>query len=207
MDAGPLLLLGLAWLVLNAIRKSGQTPPVKRPPPPGPPPGRASAPSQRAQPAARPVPRAAASDPSQREGQQLETLLRELERTLGRGAGPLGRRPDRPLPDEEEVEDRETLESVPRVESLETEPERAERETVDYDEEAEQIIARRRALADARSGPQTRVDHEAFDQRIRREPADKTATRAADPRRLREAVVWREILSPPVSLRGEADRP
>lgn len=188
MDAGPLLLLGLAWLVVNAIRKSGQTPPVKRPPLPGPPPGQ---------------PRAAQGDASQREGQQLETLLRELERTLGRGAGPLGRRPDRPLPDEEEVEDRETFESVPRVRSLETEPEAVEREPVDYDEEAEQIIAGRRAAADARSGPQAAVDHAAFDQRIRQEPADKTATRAADPRRLREAVVWREILGPPVSLRDD----
>jgi hypothetical protein len=164
---------------------------VKRPPLPGAPPRRP----------------AASGDPSQREGQQLETLLRELERTLGQGAGPLGRRPDRPLPDEEGVEDRETLEAAPRVLSLETEPERAEREPVDYDDEAEQIIARRRATADARSGPETRLDHEAFDKRIRQEPADKTAARAADPRRLREAVVWREILGPPVSLRTEDDRP
>lgn len=179
MDAGPLLLLGLAWLVVNAIRKSGQTPPVKRPPVPGPPPGR---------------PTAAHGDASQREGQQLETLLRQLERTLGSGAGPLGRRPDRPLPEEEEVR------------SLEGEPEVAEREPVDYDEEAEQIIARRRAGADARSGAQTGADHEAFDQRIRQEPADKTATRATDPRRLREAVVWREILGPPAALRGDEER-
>ena len=193
MDAGALLLLGLAWLVVNAIRKSGQTPPAKRPPLQGSPPGRTTAPAGGTRPAARSTPRVASADPSQREGQQLETLLRELERTLGRGAGPLGRPPDRPIPGEEEVE------------SLETEPEVAERETVDYDEEAEQIIARRRAGADARSGPQTRADHAAFDQRIRQEPADKTATRATDPRRLREAVVWREILGPPVSLRGDED--
>jgi len=191
VDAGPLVLLGFAWLVINAIRKSGRTPP-----------GGPAAPRR---PTPRPAPRAAQRDPSQREGQQLERLLRELQHTLDGGAGPLGRGPDRPIPPAEEVEDRETLEVAPRVESLETEPEVAERETVDYDEEAEQIIARRRAAADARSGPQTRVDHAAFDQRIRQEPADKTATRATDPRRLREAVVWREILGPPVSLRGDQD--
>jgi hypothetical protein len=142
----------------------------------------------------RPAPRAAHGDASQREGEQLETLLRQLERTLGSGAGPLGRRPDRPLPEEAEVR------------SLEAEPEVAEREPVDYDEAAEQIIARRRAVADARSGAQTGADHEAFDQRIRQEPADKTATRATDPRRLREAVVWREILGPPAALRGDEER-
>ncbi|HEX6615265.1 MAG TPA: hypothetical protein VF046_03095 [Gemmatimonadales bacterium] len=206
MDAGPLVLLGFGWLVVNAMRKAWQTPPGKAPPRPGPVPGRATTASGRATPPGRPAPRAAHGDPSQREGQQLETLLRQLERTLGSGAGPLGRRPDRPLPNEEQVEDRETLETLPRVRSLEAEPEVTERETVDYDEQAEQIIARRRAGADARSGPPSPADHAAFDRRIRQEPADKTATRAADPRRLREAVVWREILGPPVSLRGDAER-
>jgi hypothetical protein len=193
VDVGPLVLLGFGWLVVNAMRKAWQTPPGK-PPLPGPARGQATTPSQRTTPPGRPAPRAAQGYPSQREGQQLETLLRQLERTLGSGAGPLGRRPDRPLPEEEEVR------------SLEADPEVTEREPVDYDEEAEQIIARRRAAADARSGAQTGVDHDAFDQRIRQEPADKTATRATDPRRLSEAVVWRERLGPPVALRGEEDR-
>ena len=35
MDLGPLLLLGVMWLVVNAIRKAGTTPPTgKRPPDP-----------------------------------------------------------------------------------------------------------------------------------------------------------------------------
>ena len=35
--------------------------------------------------------------------------------------------------------------------------------------------------------------------------ADKTATRGYTARQLRDAVVWREILGPPVSLRGEEE--
>ena len=37
-------------------------------------------------------------------------------------------------------------------------------------------------------------------------PADKTATRGYTLQQLRKAVVWREILGPPVSMRGEGER-
>jgi hypothetical protein len=89
----------------------------------------------------------------------------------------------------------------PRVESLEKEPRRPTRSRVDQDDEIEQVIARRTSAAAARGGSHTRADHQAFDQRIRQEPADHTATRPLTPQQLRDAVIWREVLGPPVSER------
>jgi hypothetical protein len=63
------------------------------------------------------------------------------------------------------------------------------------------VIARRAASAASRTGGRTAADHQRFDQRVRQEPADHTATRALTPQQLRNAVIWREILGPPVSLR------
>ena len=93
------------------------------------------------------------------------------------------------------------LEVAPEVESLEREPRRAERAAVDQDDEALQVIARRAASTAARAGGRTPADHRKFDQRIRQEPSDHTATRALTPRQLRDAIVWREILGRPVSER------
>jgi hypothetical protein len=77
--------------------------------------------------------------------------------------------------------------------------------TVDQDDEAERVIARRVADAENRIGGRTKADHLAFDQRIRQQPADKTSTSGYTARKLRQAVVWREILDPPVSLRDSVD--
>lgn len=214
MDAGALVLVGLAWMVLSAIRKAGSKPPGTQPPPGTRPPPTPRAPMPRQAPGASPAPAARARplspvggrDATQLEGQRLEELLRTLGRTLDRGAGPMGRAPDRRLPPAEEVEERQTLESTPEVRSLETEPHRAPRVEVDQDDDAEQLVARRIAAAEARSAPRTRADHREFDQRIRQEPADKTATRALTRRQLRDAVVWREILGSPVSLRHDGER-
>ena len=93
------------------------------------------------------------------------------------------------------------LEVTPQVESLEREPRRAARATVDQDDEALQVIARRAASTAARAAGRTAADHQKFDQRIRQEPADHTATRGLTPQQLRDAVIWREILGPPVSER------
>lgn len=190
MDLGPLLLLGFMWLVVNAIRKAGSAPPGGKRPPgstpgaarPGPPPG---------------------ADATQREGLQLEELLRQLGRTLDGESGPAGRAPDRRLPPAEEVEEVESLETVSEVLSLETDPSRPRRAVIDQDDQAEQIVARRLKAAAAHSAPRTRAGHQAFDARIRQEAADKTATRGYTARQLRDAIVWREILGPPVSLRDE----
>jgi hypothetical protein len=213
MDPGALVLVGLAWMVLSAVRKAGSKPPGTRPPPgtqrpptprapiPRQAPGSPPAPGARAH----PLPPVGGKDATQLEGRRLEELLRDLGRTLDQAAGPMGREPDRRLPPAEEVEEGQSLETMPRVRSLETEPNRPERVRVDHDDDAEQVVARRIAAAEARSGPRSRADHQTFDQRIRREPADKTATRALTRRQLRDAVVWREILGPPVSLRDERE--
>jgi hypothetical protein len=113
----------------------------------------------------------------------------------------VARRPLPPLPDDEDVEERDSLEVSPRVVSLETEVHRPERVQYSQDSGAEELVRRRIASADARSGALTRADHRKFDTRIRQEPADHTAVRRYTRAKLRDAIVWREILGPPVSER------
>lgn len=118
-------------------------------------------------------------DPTQREGARLQDVLRQLGGVLEA--------------------------STPEARSLEEDVSRPQRVEVDKDDEAEAVIARRRAAAEANARPLGRAEHTAFDARIRQEPADATATRATSIRRLRQAIVWREILGPPVSLRHPDD--
>jgi hypothetical protein len=203
VDLAPVLLVGFMWLVVNALRKAGGTPPGgKRPSqrPPG-----SSLPGSRPDGTTRSLP-STGGDATQREGLRLEALLRDLGRTLDQASGPIGRAPDRRLPPAEEVEEVASREVPTEVRSLEAAPARAERAVVDQDEEAELVAARRIEAAEANSAPRTGTAHRTFDARIRQEPADKTATRAYTVRQLRDAVVWREILGPPVSLRGEEGR-
>ncbi|HEU5041758.1 MAG TPA: hypothetical protein VFT84_13090 [Gemmatimonadales bacterium] len=205
MDFGGLLLLGLLWVVFNVLTRrkpDGTGASRTRPPLPG----------------ARPP---ATGDATQQEGSRLEVLLRELERALDQGptpsagkprqpstspqkvAGRLGRPADAPLPRAEEVEERESLEVDPEVESLERDVARPARPHLSQDDAADRLVAGRIAAAEARSGPITRAEHLAFDQRIRSQPADATAVRMPTAEQLRRAVVWREVLGPPVSLRKE----
>ncbi len=144
------------------------------------------------------------SDATQAEGSRLEVILREFERAL-EGAEPVSRPTtiSLSLPGQEEIEDRESLEVEPEVVSLETEVRREERRAFDQDAGAEQLVARRISAAAARDTAISKSDHIEFDKRIRQEPADKTATTGYTAQQLRDAVVWREILGPPVSLRGE----
>jgi hypothetical protein len=213
MDLGPLVAIGFGWLLVNAIRKAAGRPPGdSRPsrtaqrPPPGTAGRLPSGPTTRPPALPRPLSPSTGMDATQREGQRLENLMRELGRTLDQASGPAGRSPDHRLPPAQEVEERESLEVAPETQSLEIDPRRGERAVVDQDDEAERVIARRLAAAEANAAPRTRTDRVALDPRIRQEPADKTATRAYTTRQLREAVVWREILGPPVSMRGEEER-
>jgi hypothetical protein len=193
VDTKGLIFVAVVWLLFNLLARK-KSPPV---PPKG---------QQRPAPgAARPELPPVKLDPTQREGSQLELLLRQLGRTLDQAGGPLGRAPDRPIPPAEEQEERESLEEEPIARSLETDAPRSIRVEVDQDDEAERVVAGRLAAAEGRSRARTKADHLAFDQRIRQEPADKTATRGHSRRRLQEAVVWREILGPPVSLRDSTD--
>jgi hypothetical protein len=195
MDFGGLLVLGAVWLLFSLLGRARGGP---RPRP------------RTAQnlPQARPSPQvgrnAPAEDPTQQEGSRLERMLRELERNLEQVAAQTEppRRPVPPLPDDEDIEERESLEEPERVVSLETEVHRPARVQFDQDSGAEDLVRRRTAAAAARDGPITRADHKRFDARIRQQPADHTAVRRGyTPAQLRNAVVWREILGPPVSER------
>jgi hypothetical protein len=188
MDFTGLLILGALYALLNLIGRSQQKKQRQDPLPPQP----------------RRLPQSVgAPDPTQREGSRLELVLRELERALD-NASPI-ELPTKSLPPQEEIEERESLEREPEVLSLETEVRREARRRVDQDDEAEQIEARRISAAAARDRALSKADHTEFDQRIRQEVADKTAT-AYTARQLRDAVVWREILGPPVSLREEGEK-
>jgi hypothetical protein len=184
VDLTGIIALGVFWFLINLLGKArGREDPPRPMPPPLP---------------------GGGGDPTQREGSQLEKLFRELERRLEEASprrGPLGRPATVALPPAEEVEERGSLEVVPEVVSLEGLVNRPERVRVDRDEEIERVEAARIAAAEARSGALTAKDHRAFDARLKPQPADATAVRPPSPERLREAIVWREILGPPVSLR------
>ena len=210
MDFGGLLVLGVLWLLFNLIgqgKRAGRSAP------------------RRTTPSADRLPRpgggTGTADSTQQEGSRLELLLRELERNLEGMAGsqpPVITRPPEPRSaggpqppaleegEEEDVEDHRSLEAPERVVSLETEPQRQQRTRYDHDAEAEAIAGRRVAAARNRDRALSKADHKAFDEKIRQEPADHTAVRRYTPAQLRDAVVWREILGPPVSEREPDSR-
>ncbi|HEX2218200.1 MAG TPA: hypothetical protein VHG35_05310 [Gemmatimonadales bacterium] len=215
MDFGGLLVLGLVWLLfslLNMGRKGERPSPRPRATLPGS--VRGVAPGGGLTAGGRAT---AGGDATQREGSRLEQLLRELERNLeevggtqpapssrlpGAKSAPQSRAPAAGLPGAEEVENRESYDDEPvRVVSLEGEVHRPSRPRVVQDDAAEELVRRRIEAARARDRALTKADHQAFDARIRREPADHTAVRRFTPAQLRDAIVWREILGPPVSER------
>jgi hypothetical protein len=208
MEVGPLVVLGLMWVVLNALRRGGVKPTDRpRTPPAQPPaPGQATPSRTNELPRARGPAGLSARDATQREGVQLEQLLRDLGRTLDEGRGS-GRQPQvRRLPSAGGAGSERSLEVEPQMQSLEAASAEGERAVVDQDDQAERLEQQRIAAAEANQRALTEADHEAFERRIRQEPADKTATRGYTIRQLRQAIVWREILGPPVSLRGEDSR-
>jgi hypothetical protein len=71
----------------------------------------------------------------------------------------------------------------------------------DQDTGAEELVRRRIDAARSRDRALSKADHKAFDTKIRQEVADHTAVRRYTPAQLRDAIVWREILGPPVSER------
>jgi hypothetical protein len=182
MEINGLVVLAVLWALLNLLGKLKKEPEEPRRIPR--------------------LPDTPDSDATQREGSRLETMLRQFERALEQ-AEPITRPTTMSLPGQEEIEDRESLERDPEVVSLETEVERPERRVFDHDADAEHLVARRISAAAARDSATSRADHAAFDVRIRQEPADKTATSGYTAQQLRDAVVWREILGPPVSLRED----
>jgi hypothetical protein len=75
---------------------------------------------------------------------------------------------------------------------------------VDQDDGAEALVQRRIDAAAARNGEWQLSDHDRFDAKIRTVAAAVPVERRRH--RLREAMIWREVLAPPVSLRDIDDR-
>lgn len=186
MDPTLALVLGVLWVLINLI--SG----AKKKTPPQGTQGREPLQTDDSLP-----------DATQQEGSRLEMVLRQFERTLENAEVAARRHAGEPLPDDEDVEERQSLESVPEVVSLETEVRRPRRREYTQDADAEQLVQRRITAAAGRDTARTKADHLQFDERIRKESADHTASLGYTTKQLRDAVVWREILGPPVSERGE----
>ncbi len=184
MDPTLALILGALWVLMNLL--TGR----KKAPPSSPDPREPLQPSP--------------PDATQREGSRLEMVLRQFERALEEAeTGPLGRHAPVPLPQDEDVEERASLESEPEVVSLEAEVRRPTRREYTQDADAEELVRKRISAAASRDNTRTKAEHLQFDQRIRQEPAEHTATAGFTAKQLRDAIVWREILGPPVSERGE----
>ena len=147
---------------------------VRRTPP------RPHQPEPSARPRVRTVKQTTRMDPTQREGVRLQVLLGDLQRSLEQAAATTR------LGDSE-------------ARSLEDDVQPESRRTVDLDDEALEVEARRIQAAETRNLV-TRTRPAGLEQ-IKTEPADHTATRSYSAKQLRDAVIWREILGPPVSER------
>jgi hypothetical protein len=141
-------------------------------------------------------------DPTQREARLLELAKGEFVRALEE-ARRQSRVGSTDLNTYDAGSEAESLESEPEVVSLEEAVRRPGRGEFTQDAGAEQLVQQRIAAAASRDAARTRADHQEFDHRIRQEPADKTATGGYTAKQLRDAIVWREILGPPVSERRE----
>jgi hypothetical protein len=190
MELQGLIIFAAVWFVVGLLGKAGkkdQRPPaVPRPRPP------------------RPTPLPHGMDPTQQEGSKLELVLREFQRAL-ETVGEQSRPSVTSRPRYEDVGEGRSLEVEPEVASLETGVSRKGRMRVDQDDEAEQIEVRRIKAAAARDVARSPADHSTFDKRISQEPSDHTAAKGYTPKQLRDAMVWREILGPPISLRWESE--
>jgi hypothetical protein len=156
--------------------------------------------------APQPVPRRAETarpplDPTQSEGGQLEQLLRALERQLEPvpQRGPIGRGAPTPLPEAEDLEERQSLETDPVVESLEGEVRRPERVAPNRVAQAEAKERARIAASEARDREPHRSRHAAFDKQIRMPLVAPPAPRRLTTAEIRQAFIWGEILGRPKS--------
>lgn len=141
-------------------------------------------------------------DPTQREGLLLEMAKGKFVRALEEARRQsLAKAAD--LNTYDAGDEAESLEQEPEVVSLEEVVRRPGRGEYTQDSGAEQLVQQRIAAAASRDSARTRADHREFDQMIRQQPADKTAVRGYTAKQLRDAVVWREILGPPVSERTD----
>ena len=144
---------------------------------------------------------------TQGEARALEALFRglgiEIQLPDGETAGARAGSPARPpLPEPADPEEARSLEgqSLEGV-GLDVVPGRMARAVVVADAAAEAVVRQRIAAAEARSGALTAADHAEFHRRITA-AQPKVAERAAVPlSQIRRAVVWAEVLGPPLALR------
>lgn len=149
------------------------------------------------------------TSPTQVEARRLEELLRGLGGALGMPDGPVG--VTGPAPgQEEEPDEAYSLEGATlEGESRDVAPVRATRVVRAEDESASALVQRRIDAAARRSGALGPSDHVAFHRRLAAQsapvqverPKGRHAVMAGTTKDLRRAVVWREILGPPVALR------
>jgi hypothetical protein len=188
MEFNGLLILAAVWFLLSLIGKAQRKlQGHQRPQPPEP---------------MRPRHLPQTQDATQVEGSRLELVLRELQRSLEGAAGPPIQFPAPEPPEAEEVE-AASLETEPEIRSLEEEVRREVRRRVVQDDDAADIEVRRIRAAAARDTPHERRDRTAAQAVAQQQPADHTAARTYTTQQLRDAVIWREILAPPVSMRRE----
>lgn len=176
MEFSGVLVLGVAWFLLNLLSRSRgkDSSPQRSTPPPEPP---------------------RTFDPTQREGKRLELLFRDFQRSLEQANKAAAA---------SEGETIESLGLEAQVTRTEGDVIRQGRVEVDQDDLAEQVAARRISAAAARDTAGPKTDLTKLDPRVHQEVADKTATRPFTAQQLRDAMVWQEILGLPVSLRNEA---
>lgn len=197
MEFGFVIIVAVAWMVLNAVREAAKRMPG------GPRPGSSGGPLSPRPGAGRTRLELPESFADASPG--LRDLLDAIENAKARAEfGPSERQVPRPAaprrmpaPEPEVVRD-EVFEDA--------RPVRPQRQRVDLDESSAEVARRRREAAARRETGRTEADHTAFDARIRQEPADATRVAVPAPESrpdLRQALVWREILSPPKSLRDD----
>jgi hypothetical protein len=209
MEVTPLLVLLLVWWVFSLLTsgKRGQQRRQQRRP----------LPRQRPQvPAPGPAPAPAGEGGTQREGGRLEQILREFERAMEEA-----QQQRQPGPDADpgwetsedwdaQAEEAQSLEDYePQTRSMEEDFHRPEREVIVADAEAEAVHQRRLAWVEDRDRAGPRQDHRRVGERIgdpQVEEAGPGPVVSDRIRRLRQGIVWRELLGPPVALRDPADR-
>jgi len=152
-------------------------------------------------PARRPPPRGP-SEAGSEQPTSIRDLLDEFRRSMEEAERKARGEDVRVLPPPTPVEAIQ-LERRPAVKRLPAKA-KASSQPMDFDDQAEAVIQERRRWAEEHNKALTEADHEAFDARIRKgqqkKPVAQAPTRAHE---LRQMIIWREVLGPPVALRDD----